>query len=98
MLAGASGILRDVAALRERAAREGKKLATLAIEPEINFATPADQAAFARDVADCLADLAARYHTDGEGRRFRFTHAGLPAVRRSAPHPESSDANDDTTH
>lgn len=93
LLAAASGILRDVAALRARADREGKKLATLALETEVNFATPADQAAFAREAAECLADLAARYHTDGEGRRFRFTLAGLPAVRRSASPPESSDEN-----
>lgn len=97
LLAAAAGILRDVAALRQLADKQGKRLATLAIEAEVNFATPQEQAAFAREAAECLAELAARYHHDGEGRRFRFTLAGHPAVRRSTP-DSPEEETDDTAH
>lgn len=93
LLAAAAGILRDVGELRTRADGEDKQLATLAIETEVAFATPEDQAAFAEELAETMADLAARYHTDGEGRRFRFTLAGHPAVDRPADSPERDDAS-----
>ena len=86
LLATAANTLRDVADLRQRADAAGKRLATLTLESEVRFASPADQAGYARELADTLKRLAAKYHDDEAdgGRSFRFTVAGHPAVERPA--------------
>jgi DNA-binding transcriptional ArsR family regulator len=78
--------LNDVGALRERATREGRKLATLTIETEIRFASTASRAAFAEDLADAVARLAARYHDDAApaGRRFRMLACVHPALTKQS--------------
>ena len=81
-LAGAAAkTLRDVGDLRDRAAREGRKLATLTIETEIRFSSTASRAAFAEDLADAVARLTAKYHDDAApaGRRFRMLACVHPA-------------------
>ena len=74
--------LRDVGDLQDRATREGRKLATLTIETEIRFASTASRAAFAEDLADAVARLAAKYHADAApaGRRFRLLVCVHPAA------------------
>jgi DNA-binding transcriptional ArsR family regulator len=75
----------DLALLRRAAARSGKRLATLTLEADVHFATPAEQHAFAEELAQAFAALAARYHRDaGAGRTFRFFVGGHPAVPRGA--------------
>lgn len=86
-LAGAAAkTLRDVGDLRDRAAREGRTLATLTIEAEIRFSSTASRAAFAEDLADAVARLAATYHdnTAPAGRRFRLLACVHPAVAISS--------------
>ena len=82
LASAAARTLRDVGNLRERAAQEGRKLATLTVETEIRFASTASRAAFAEDLADAVARLAARYHDDTApaGRRFRLLACVHPAV------------------
>lgn len=80
LAAAAAGILRDLCRFRTAADREAKKLATLTLEAEVEFESPAAQADFARELSSCLAMLAAKHHRPGRGRRFRFTVAGLPAL------------------
>jgi DNA-binding transcriptional ArsR family regulator len=77
----------DLAGLRERARGAGKRLATMTLETEVCFASAADRAAFAEDVAGCLARLAAKYHDEKSpgGRRFRFFLGGHPVVKTSSP-------------
>jgi DNA-binding transcriptional ArsR family regulator len=79
----ASRTLRDIADLNARARSEGRRIATLTLETEIRFASTASRAAFARDLSDALARIAAKYHDDGSpaGRRFRLVTLVHPAVR-----------------
>jgi hypothetical protein len=88
LASAAAKTLRDVAGLCDRAVREGRKLATLTIETEIRFSSTASRAAFAEDLADAVARLAAKYHDDAApaGRRFRLLACAHPAV--STPRPE----------
>jgi DNA-binding transcriptional ArsR family regulator len=80
----AARTLREVAELSARASAEGRRLATLTIETEIRFASTASRAAFADDLADVIARLAAKYHDDGApaGRRFRLVTLAHPSNRR----------------
>lgn len=81
LMAAANRTIRELADLSERAAAEGRRLATLTIETEIRFASTASRAAFADDLADAIARLAARYHDDTApaGRRFRLLAMAHPA-------------------
>lgn len=74
--------LNDLAALGRAAATRGKRLATLTLEAEVRFATPADQRRFADELTTALASLAAKYHNPGapHGRTFRVFAGGYPAV------------------
>jgi hypothetical protein len=74
LASAAARTLRDMGDLSARAAAEGRRLATLTIETEIRFSSTASRAAFADDLADALARLAARYHDEAApaGRRFRL--------------------------
>lgn len=83
LLAATSRTLRDVGNLQVRAAEAGKKLPTLTLETEVRFATPEEQTAFAAEVTEAIAQLAAKYHQPqaAEGRDFRFVFAGHPALR-----------------
>lgn len=76
--------LTDLAALGRAAVMRGKRVPTLTVETEVRFATPADQRAFADDLAKALTRLAAKYHRPdaAEGRAFRVFACGHPAVRR----------------
>ena len=82
LLAVASRIIRDVSDLRRAADAADRQLATLTIQADVRFATPADQHQFATELANAFAGLVARYHDDGAtgGRTFSFTVAGHPAV------------------
>lgn len=75
--------LNDLAWLGRAAATRGKRVPTLTVETHIRFATPADQRAFADDLARALARVAAKYHRPDspQGRTFRVFACGYPAVR-----------------
>lgn len=74
--------LRDLAELRARAEAAGRKLATLTLEADVRFASAADRAAFAEELANEVARLAAKYHSPDApgGRRFRFLVGAYPAL------------------
>jgi DNA-binding transcriptional ArsR family regulator len=86
LASAAARTLQDVAELETRARAEGRKLATLTIETEIRFSSTASRAAFAQDLADAVARLAAKYHDEAApaGRRFRLLTAVHPALTRPA--------------
>ncbi|MDQ8758255.1 helix-turn-helix domain-containing protein [Sphingosinicella sp. LHD-64] len=79
-LIGLAGrIIREVGGLLKRAEASGKRLATLSIDSELNFRTPADRAAFAEELARTVAGLAARYHCGATtGRAHRLVIALHP--------------------
>ena len=77
-------IVREVGDLWRRAREADKHLATMAIDTEIRFATPADRAAFTRELTEAVADLASRYHDEeaNGGRDYRFVAVAHPTPRQ----------------
>lgn len=82
LLALAARLVRDVGALIIGANRANKPLATFAIEGEVRFASAADRAAFADELARTVTALVGRYHDEDAagGRRHRFVLAIHPAA------------------
>jgi DNA-binding transcriptional ArsR family regulator len=82
LIAVAARMIRDVTALRRLADGADKRLTTLTIQTEVRFATPAEQHAFAYELADTLAQLVTKYHREDapEGREFSFAVTGHPTV------------------
>ncbi|HJW63559.1 MAG TPA: helix-turn-helix domain-containing protein [Actinomycetes bacterium] len=89
LLAVASRLVRDVGDLITGAARTRQRVATFAVDGEVRFATAADRAAFAEELAGAVADLVARYHrpTAAGGRDHRLVVALHPAVRPETKEP-----------
>jgi len=88
LIAAAGRAIRDVAALETRARREGKRLATLTLEADVRLASAETRAAFAEELADAVARLAAKYHNDrvAGGRRFRLLAAIHPTPTEGGSH------------
>ncbi|MFN8079319.1 MAG: helix-turn-helix domain-containing protein [Kineosporiaceae bacterium] len=80
LIALAARLVREVADLSRRAEQARKTLPTLAIDTEIRFASPSDQAAFTRDLAHAVTTLVAHYHdeTADGGRWHRLIVAAHP--------------------
>jgi DNA-binding transcriptional ArsR family regulator len=74
VVAIAARTIREISTLDARARASKKRLATLALDGEVRFATAAARAAFAAELADAVAALVLRYHDDrhANGRRFRM--------------------------
>lgn len=87
LLAVAARLVRDVGALVSGATEARKRVATFAIDGEIRFASAADRAAFAEELADAVARLVSRYHDENTpgGRDHRLVVAVHPAVPPAAP-------------
>jgi DNA-binding transcriptional ArsR family regulator len=83
LLALAGQLVRDAGQLLSGAERAGKRLATFALDGEIRFASAADRAEFAEELAAAVAALIARYHDEDapRGRAHRIVLAVHPAVR-----------------
>jgi DNA-binding transcriptional ArsR family regulator len=92
LLALAARLVRDVGELITGAARARKRVATFALDGEVRFASAADRAAFAEELANTVAALIAKYH-DGSaegGRDHRVVVAVHPSTRPATPSgPES---------
>jgi len=97
LVSAAARTIRDVALLRDRAARAGQSLASLTIELEVRFASAADRNAFAEDLANEVAKLAAEYHDEAaaEGRLYRFVIGGYPAITKRE---ESHEVTESQSH
>ena len=85
LIAVAARMIREVSTLRRLAEQADKRLATLTIQSEVRFATPADQHAFTYELADALDQLVTKYHREDapEGPEFSFTLTGHPTVART---------------
>jgi DNA-binding transcriptional ArsR family regulator len=81
LIALAARMLHEVGALCRIARLKHKRVATLSIDTVIRFKSPADRAAFTSDLANAVAELAARYHDDRarDGRPHRLIVAAYPA-------------------
>jgi DNA-binding transcriptional ArsR family regulator len=89
LIAAAGQTIRDVGALEARSRAEKKRLATLTLEAEVRFADAASRAAFAEELAEAVAGVAAKYHDERApgGRRFRLLMAVHPVAYAAKDSP-----------
>ncbi|MGV0743699.1 ArsR/SmtB family transcription factor [Mycolicibacterium sp. XJ870] len=80
LIALSARTVREVGGLWRTARARNKRLATLSVDTVIRFRTPADRAAFTRELSEAVTSLAARYHDDGHpaGREHRLVVAAYP--------------------
>ena len=89
LLALASRLVRDVGDLISGAARARQRVATFAVDGEVRFASAAERAAFAEELAAAVAALVARYHDQAAegGRDHRLVVALHPSVKTETKEP-----------
>ena len=82
LIAVAARTVREVGELLAGATKAGKRLATFAIDGEVRFASAADRAAFADELAHAVTTLVGRYHDESapSGRRHRVVVAIHPEL------------------
>lgn len=82
LVAVAASAIRDLATLRRRADKAGKRLATFTLQTEVRFSSAAARNAFTEELTNEVARLAAKYHDEKTpgGRRFKFILGGYPAL------------------
>jgi DNA-binding transcriptional ArsR family regulator len=84
LIAVAARTVREVGGLWRAAREQGKRLATLSVDTEISFASPADRAAFTDDLAEAVTALVAKYHNDSAAgaRAYRVVLGAYPKPNR----------------
>lgn len=87
LLALAARLLRDVGILIVGANRARRRVATFAMDGDVRFASAADRAAFAEELAEGVARLVAKYHDASApgGRDHRVIVAIHPTVTPETP-------------
>lgn len=87
LIALGARIVREVGDLWRRAREADKHLATLSIDTEIRFASPAARAAFTRELSQAVAELASHYHDEAAtgGRPHRLVIASYPMPADAKP-------------
>ncbi|MGV9306005.1 ArsR/SmtB family transcription factor [Nonomuraea sp. NPDC003727] len=85
LLAVAARLVRDVGALIRGAAQARKRVATFAIDGEVRFASAADRAAFAEELAGAVTALVSKYHDQSaeHGRDHRIVVAVHPSMKEA---------------
>jgi DNA-binding transcriptional ArsR family regulator len=80
LIALGARVIREVSDLVRRATKVDKRLATLAIDSEVRFRSPADRAAFSRDLTDAITTIVSRYHDESApgGRAHRLVVMAHP--------------------
>jgi DNA-binding transcriptional ArsR family regulator len=83
LLAIAARLVRDVGDLIAGAKRARKRIATFAMDGEVRFASAADRAAFAEELASAVTALVSKYHDESaeRGRDHRVIVAIHPSVK-----------------
>ena len=89
LLALASRLVRDVGDLIAGATAARRRVATFAVDGEVRFASAADRAAFAEELAGAVATLVTRYHDPAApgGRDHRLVLALHPSVQPETKEP-----------
>jgi DNA-binding transcriptional ArsR family regulator len=87
LVALAARMVREVGELLRGAEAAGKNLATLSIDTEIRFRSPAERAAFTRELTQAVTSLAERYHDEHApgGRPHRLVVAAHPLPTEPQP-------------
>lgn len=85
LIALAARIVREVSSLTRRAKDADKRLATLALDTEIRFASPSDRAAFSAELTNAITTLVSRYHDASApgGRAHRLVLVAHPMPKPS---------------
>src|SRR4051812_32304655 len=93
LLAVAARLVRDVGALITGATQARKPLATFALDGEVRFASAAERAAFAEELAHAVTVLVSKYHdeTAERGREHRVVVAVHPSVKTQTVHTEKEE-------
>ncbi|NOJ44456.1 winged helix-turn-helix domain-containing protein [Bradyrhizobium australiense] len=80
LIALGARIVREVGDLWKRARKADKQLATLSIDAEVRFASPAARAAFTRELTEAITELVSRYHdaSSSGGRDHRLVIVSHP--------------------
>jgi DNA-binding transcriptional ArsR family regulator len=94
LLAVAARLVRDVGALIVGATSAGRRVATFAMDGEVRFASAADRAAFAEELASAVTALVSKYHDEAAagGRAHRVIVAVHPSVKPAAAKPEAKES------
>jgi DNA-binding transcriptional ArsR family regulator len=81
LIALAARTVREVGAMCKKAQQGEQRLATLSVDAEIAFRSPAERAAFTHALASAVSALVARYHDEQApgARRHRLVVASYPA-------------------
>jgi DNA-binding transcriptional ArsR family regulator len=89
LIAVAARTVREVGELLAGATKAGKRLATFAVDGEVRFASAADRAAFADELAQAVTTLVSRYHDESApgGRPHRVVVAVHPTARSDSRAP-----------
>jgi DNA-binding transcriptional ArsR family regulator len=93
LLAVAGRLVRDVGALITGATQARKRVATVALDGEVRFASASDRAAFAEELSKVVAALVAKYHdqTAERGRHHRVIVAIHPSVKTKTVEAETKE-------
>ncbi|MCO6438314.1 MAG: helix-turn-helix transcriptional regulator [Phycisphaerae bacterium] len=87
----AARAVRDLAVLRRRADRAGKKLATLALDADVRVASPRELTEIMEGLTAAIQALAKTYHNESApgGRTFRVMVGAYPAITRDEEESEN---------
>jgi DNA-binding transcriptional ArsR family regulator len=85
LIALGARVVREVGDLVRRANAAGKRLATLSVDTEVRFRSPADRAAFSRELADAVVAIVSKYHdvSAPDGRTHRLLVLAHPLPQQS---------------
>ncbi|WP_437535189.1 helix-turn-helix domain-containing protein [Sorangium sp. So ce726] len=93
LIALGARVVREVSDLLRRSREADKRLASLSIDAEVRFRSPAERAAFTGELTRAVTALVARYHDDSApgGRSHRLVIIAHPTpTPNEAPRKESS--------
>jgi DNA-binding transcriptional ArsR family regulator len=84
LIALASRMAREVGEAQAAAEKSGRPLPTLSTDVEIRLRSPGERQAFAEELLDAIARLAAKYHDDEhpDGRTYRVVIGAHPIKSR----------------
>src|ERR1700730_10508309 len=87
LIALGARVVREVGDLVRRAKEAGKRLATLAVDTEVRFRSPADRAAFSNELTEAITKLVSKYHDESApgGRAHRLVVVAHPLPQKSEP-------------
>lgn len=85
LIALGARIVREVGDLVRRARQARKRLATLAVDAEVRFRSPAERAAFTDELTQAIATLVSKYHDESApgGRAHRLVVVAHPLPHNS---------------